>query len=95
MNALTPLETDMRANGFVRCPNVFNRWYAGSAGMAEPVFPLELRVTDAIWLVTRAYGQTSDIIPLMRFDSAQSLNQYLQDNHRIAQAAAAFSNSWD
>lgn len=93
MNAL---EHSMFSRGWVRCPNNAHRWYAGSAGKQEPVFPLELRVTDAVWLVTSRYGEHGrDIIPLMRFNGPDDLEQYLKENGRRSEAAAAFSNSWD
>lgn len=93
---MTTIEQSMWDAGFARSPNEPTKWYAGSAGMKEPAFPLELRITDAIWLVTRPYGQEpKEVIPLMRFDDVAGLKAYLAGNHRIAQAGAPFSNAWD
>lgn len=94
---MNEIETAMFNSGWVRCPNNPARWYAGSAGKLEPVFPLELRVTDAIWLVTSPYGNLLERkdVPLMRFDNPASLEEYLSRNGKKAEAAAPFSNSWD
>jgi hypothetical protein len=98
-NTLTPIEQDMFSHGFVRCPNIDRRWYAGHSGLKEPAYPMELRVSDAIWLVTSAYGNMTDrearLVPLMRFEKAEELLTYLERNGRVSEAGAAFSNSWD
>lgn len=95
-NRRLDLEASMFGAGWVRCPNNNRRWYAGNAGKREPVFPLELRVTDAIWIVTHRYGDfRSNEIPLLRFETVTELESYLQENHRIAEAGSPYSNSWD
>lgn len=81
---MSSLESAMFAAGWVRCPNNALRWYAGSAGKLEPVFPLELRVTDEIWLVTYRYADPArEVIPLMCFgQSVDALETYLKSNGR-------------
>lgn len=93
---MNSLENKMFADGFVRDPNKLDRWYAGHAGKLEPVFPLELRVTDKVWIVARGYANCGpDVVPLLAFDGPEDLNRYLSSNGHQAEAAAAFSNSWD
>lgn len=92
---LTELETAMVKAGWVRCPNSNFEWYPGYAGKREPVFPLCIHVTDAIWLVTDSYGMKERHIPLMRFENVESLEAYLVTNGREAVALPAFYNSHD
>lgn len=93
---LTALEREMFDDGWVRDPNCFERWYASCAGKLEPVFPLQLRVSDKVWLVTRRYGHgETEFIPLMAFSGPKSLNEYLSRNGKKAEALAPYSNSQD
>lgn len=83
-------------DGFVRDPNNEKRWYAGHAGKLEPVFPLEIFVTDKIWLCVRKYGDAcGEFIPLMAFNAPNDLEGYLDRNGKPSEVAAAYSNSWD
>jgi len=92
---MTILEKQMFEAGWVRCPNVETRWYAGHAGKRQPVHPLELRVEDdAIWVVTNIYA-CGCLVRLMRFATVAELDSYLTRNGCESEAAAAFSNSWD
>ena len=93
---MTTLESEMFADGFVRCPNVPERWYPGHAGKLQPVFPMELRVTDKIWLVASSYGDHSGKPwPLMGFESVKELNSYLIRNGKKSEALPAFANAQD
>lgn len=87
----------MFRSGWVRCPNREHRWYAGSAGKLEPVFPLELRVTDKVWLVTSRYADAphreEDLIPIMAFDTPTELEDYLSRNGRKSEVGGP--NVWD
>jgi hypothetical protein len=94
MKMMTELEQGMKKRGYVRCPNVSARWYQAYSGGKRPPFPLEIRVTDAIWLVTARYGQTvrDEIIPLMRFDTAEALERYIDRNGVVVEQGP---NVWD
>ena len=92
---MNTLEQSMFDAGFRRCPNCDTRWYAGWSGRLEPAYPMELRVTDAIWLVTKPYANVTDLVPLMRFETVASLDDYLTRNGRVSEALPAFANGWD
>lgn len=95
---MTTLENDFVKMGWARCPNKSTRWYAAGPGKLEPVFPLEVRVTDKIWVVTKRYGyQDTTEIPLLAFENVESFNNYLKENGRESKPGASpgVNNVWD
>lgn len=95
---MTELEQAMGRAGFFRCPNNAARWYAGSFAVKSPARPFELRVTDAIWMVTYPYGKfnESDVVPVLCFgQNVDELTNYLARNGVSYEALPAYSNSWD
>jgi hypothetical protein len=92
---MTKLEQEMRAAGFVRSPTNEHRWYAACSASLGPVFPLDIRVTDAIWIVTARYGKTinEETIPLLKFDRVEQLTDYLKTHGKPRTVEGG--NVWD
>jgi hypothetical protein len=94
----TKTEAALAAAGFVRCPNVRDRWYAGGPGIMEPTYPLEIRAhDDTVELVANPHGRpTSDAVVLLRFAVVEDLLGFLREHGRPSlPGLPAFSNSWD
>lgn len=91
---MNELENAMFQAGFARDANVSTRWYRAWSGAKREPFPLEIRVTDAIWIVTSRYGKTTydEIIPLLKFNGPLDLIEYLERNGQVQQPGP---NVWD
>jgi len=89
------LDNQLLAAGFVRCPNVAERWYPGSGQMLAPVFPLEIFVVGGvIQIVAWAHGELdrAHFIPLLKFADVAGLVLYLKSNGVEKPCGA---NVWD
>ncbi len=79
MTKTEQLEAEALAAGYYRSPNDARRWYAGGPNRPTVAHPLDVHITDAVWLVAHRYGEPADIVPLCRFETFAEYLQYCLD----------------
>ena len=95
---MNTLETEMFSAGYCRSPNNPVQWYAAGPGIMKPPFPIEINVTDKIWLVARPYGEPVNVIGLMAFESVPSFLDFLKRYGKPSEGGMQgndVTNVWD